>query len=108
MIIRIWNGTTTVGNAVQYEQLLKDVIFPRIRSMRVQGYRGIQLLKNATDSQVDFVTIMGFDTLNDVKNFAGDDYEKSYVIEEAKVLLKTYDAFAKHFEMIENTLDLQP
>lgn len=58
MIIRIWNGTTTLANCDKYEQLLKDIVFPGIAKMQVDGYRGIQLLKRREDQEVNFITIM--------------------------------------------------
>lgn len=34
MIIRIWKGTTTHENSKKYEQLLKEVVFPRIEQKK--------------------------------------------------------------------------
>src|SRR5437667_287308 len=44
MIIRIWHGWTTPGNAAAYEQLLRTEIFSGIGARRIPGYRGVQLL----------------------------------------------------------------
>ena len=104
MIIRIWHGATTKENAAAYERLLQEVIFPGIRAKNVKGYKGIQLLKSVQPNKVEFVTVMGFEDLASVKDFAGDDYEQSYVIDEAKRLLNDYDAKATHFELAVNDL----
>ena len=104
MIIRIWNGTTTADNADSYEQLLNNVVFPGIAQKQVEGYLGIQLLKKAQGDEVNFITIMRFENLESVKQFAGEDYEKSYVIDQAKALLKQYDAKVAHYELVYNSL----
>ena len=76
------------------------MVFPRIAAKKVTGYRGIQLLRSAQAHQVDFVTIMAFDDWPAVREFAGEDYEQSYVIDEAKKLLHHYDGRAKHYELV--------
>ncbi len=104
MILRIWHGATSTENAAKYEALLKEVVFPGIAEKKVKGYKGIQLLKSVHPHKVEFITIMGFDHLQAVKEFAGEDYEKSYVIEDAKRLLQDYDAKATHYELVVNNL----
>jgi antibiotic biosynthesis monooxygenase (ABM) superfamily enzyme len=79
MIFRIWHGWTTPENADIYENLLKEEIFPGIASKNVSGYWGIHLLRRPSGDEVEFITIMQFDSLEAVKQFVGEDYEKSYV-----------------------------
>jgi len=71
MISRIWHGWTTLENVDIYENLLKTEIFPTIASKNVLGYRGIQLLRQQLSNEVEFITIMQFDSLEAVKQFAG-------------------------------------
>ena len=104
MIIRIWNGETTIANAHAYEQLLKEVVFPEILQKNISGYKGIQLLKNKKENSVSFITIMAFEDRAAVKKFAGADYEKSYVIDQAKKLLINYDEKATHYELLHNSI----
>jgi hypothetical protein len=44
---------------------------------------------------------MTFGTLQDVKKFQGKAYEKSYVPESARKLLKRWDEEAAHYEAVE-------
>ena len=104
MIIRIWHGWTTPENADIYENLLKDEIFPAIASKNVAGYRGIQLLRRELSNEVEFITIMHFDTLEAVKKFAGEDYEKSVVPEKARTVLSRHDGKSQHYEMKESLM----
>jgi antibiotic biosynthesis monooxygenase (ABM) superfamily enzyme len=75
MISRIWHGYTTPENADAYEALLKEEIFTGIRDRKIEGYRGIQLLRRKMGGEVEFITEMWFDSLDAVRVFAGEDYE---------------------------------
>jgi len=101
MIARIWHGWTKPENADQYELLLKDDIFPGIAAKNVAGYQGIQLFRRPLDNEVEFITLMVFDSWGAVKKFAGEDYEIAYVPEKAKKVLARYDALSQHYEIRE-------
>ena len=102
MIFRIWHGWTTLENADIFENLLKTEVFPTIESKNVSGYRGIQLLRRQLTNEVEFLTIMRFDSLEAVEQFAGEDYEKSYVPDKARNVLSKHDERSQHYEIKEN------
>ena len=87
MISRIWHGWTTAANADAYESLLKSEIFIGIQNRQIAGYRGIQLFRRSLNEEVEFVTVMWFDTLDSVRAFAGEDYEVAVVPPRARLLL---------------------
>lgn len=97
MITRVWHGWTGKGHADDYERLLRGQIFPAIAAREVEGYRGIDLLRRDADDEVEFGTIMWFDSLDAVREFAGDDYEAAYVPTEARALLSRFDERSQHF-----------
>ena len=99
MIKRIWHGWTTKGNADAYEKLLRDEIFIGIGNRRISGYKGIQLLKRNVGEEVEFVTIMTFDSLESVREFAGSDYEAAVVPAEARALLSHFDERTQYYEV---------
>jgi heme-degrading monooxygenase HmoA len=99
MINRIWHGWTTPANADAYEELLKEEIFVGIKDREIPGYRGIQLLRRDNRDEVEFVTIMRFDTLDAVRNFAGEDFEAAVVPPKARVLLARFDERSQHYEI---------
>jgi heme-degrading monooxygenase HmoA len=102
VIGRIWHGWTSPENADAYERLLKEEIFPGIAAERVSGYRGIQLFRGPTDEdEVEFITIMWFDSLEAVKEFAGEDYERAYVPPAAREVLARFDERSQHYEIKE-------
>jgi hypothetical protein len=77
VIGRIWHGWTTPQNAEKYEGLLKEEIFSAIAEKEVPGYNGIQLFRRPLEGEeVEFVTIMWFDSWDAVRQFVGEDYEE--------------------------------
>jgi heme-degrading monooxygenase HmoA len=101
VITRIWHGWTTPGNADAYEHLLRSEIFAGIVSRKIEGFRGIDLLRRRHSGEVEFVTIMWFDSLAAVRSFAGDDYEAAVVPPAARALLRRFDARSAHYETLE-------
>jgi heme-degrading monooxygenase HmoA len=99
MISRIWHGYTTLANADAYENLLKEEIFVGIKKRNIRGYRGIDLLRRNVGDEVEFITIMWFDSLQAIREFAGDDYEKAVVPPKARALLSRFDERSQHYEV---------
>ncbi|HEY3352031.1 MAG TPA: antibiotic biosynthesis monooxygenase [Polyangia bacterium] len=99
MIARIWHGWTEPGNADAYESLLREEVFVGILDRGLRGFRRIELLRRATAAEVEFVTIMWFDTIESVKDFAGADYEAAVVPPRARALLKRFDARSAHYDL---------
>ena len=62
------------------------------------GYHGAYLLRRDVGDEVEFATILLFDSLDDVRAFAGDDYETAYVIREARMVLARFDEKSAHYE----------
>ncbi len=100
MISRVWHGWTKRENADAYETLLRSEVLPGIH--RVRGFKGAQLLRRDLRDEVEFVTITLFDSLEAVKEFAGEDYEVAVILPEAHRLLARFDARSAHYETVFN------
>lgn len=101
MVSRIWHGYTVPENADAYEALLKEEIFVGIRGRRIAGFREIQLFRRDLGPEVEFVTVMWFDSLDAVRDFAGADYEAAVVPPKARALLSRFDGRSQHYEVRE-------
>jgi heme-degrading monooxygenase HmoA len=99
MISRIWHGWTTPENADQYEALLEEEIFVGIQDRHIAGFKNIQLLRRTVRDEVEFVTMMLFDSLDAVREFAGQDYEVAVVPEKARAILSHFDDRSQHYEV---------
>lgn len=101
MIGRIWHGYTTLENANIYEELLRNEIFINIRNRHIDGFQEIQLFRRNLSNEVEFITIMWFDSVEAIKAFAGDDYETAVVPPKARAVLTRFDERSQHYEVRE-------
>ncbi len=98
---RIWHGWTTPENADKYQSLLLDEVFPGIEAKNIPGYQSIELMRRDLPDEAEFVTIMTFDSLQNVIDFQGKNYSRCYVPDAAKRLLKRWDKVSAHYEAVE-------
>ena len=103
-IKRVWHGWTTPENAAAYEKLLHDEVFPGIEAKQIPGYRSIELWPRDLADEVEFSTIMTFDALQNVIDFQGDNYQRSYVPDAAQKVLKRWDDTSSHYESRETRI----
>jgi heme-degrading monooxygenase HmoA len=101
MISRIWHGWTTPMNADTYEALLRSEVFEGIQNRDIAGFLGIDLLRRDQANEVEFVTIMWFESLDAVRTFAGADYEVAVVPPAARAVLSHFDARSAHYQVRE-------
>jgi heme-degrading monooxygenase HmoA len=101
MISRIWHGYTTSENADIYETLLKGEVTVGIKDKHIPGFREIQVFRRDLGDEVEFVTVMWFDSIDAVRTFAGEDYKAAYVPEKAREVLSRFDARSQHYEVRE-------
>lgn len=97
MIARIWHGYTKPEHADAYEAMLKPELLPGIS--KVKGYRGSYLLRRAAGSEVEFITIMLWDSIDAIRAVAGPDYETAVIPEERRKYLSRRDAKSAHYEI---------
>jgi len=96
---RIWHGWTTPENADAYQKVVLGEVFPSIEAKKIPGYRGIELLRRERGDEVEFVTIMSFESIEDIVAFQGDDYERCYVPDLAQQVLKRWDQVSAHYDV---------
>ena len=101
-IKRIWHGWTTRKNAEAYRLILEQEVRPGIEAKKIPGYRGLELLSRDLGAEIEFMTIMTFDSLQNVIEFQGENYERAYVPDAARALLSRWDAVCAHYEITEN------
>lgn len=100
MICRMWRGWTPAANADAYDSYLKNELFPHVKDeLGARGYRGFQLLRKDGANEVDFVTMLWFDSLDAVKSFAGAQYEIPVISEKAHKLLSRYADRCEHYDV---------
>ena len=98
MIARIWHGSTKPENAEAYESHLKPELLPGLSEKK--GFRRSYLLRRVVGDEIEFITIILFDSLDDLRWVAGEDYERAVIPADRLPLLSRYDATAAHFEVV--------
>jgi hypothetical protein len=101
MICRLWRGWTTPGNADAYERIVRGDVIPGIEARGIPGFRHIDLMTRDLGDEVEFQTLMWFDSLDSIKAFIGQDYSVSHVPDAARSVLKRFDDRAAHYEVID-------
>jgi antibiotic biosynthesis monooxygenase (ABM) superfamily enzyme len=101
MICRLWRGWTTPDNAGAYERVVRGEVIPGIEARGIPGFRHIDLMKRELGDEVEFQTLMWFDSLDAIIAFMGEDYAVSHVPAAAQAVLKRFDSRAAHFEVID-------
>jgi heme-degrading monooxygenase HmoA len=98
LIVRIWHAWTSHGNAEAYVDFLREEFFPEMHQL--QGSRGAYLVRRETPSEVEFVALTMWESLEAVRAFAGEDYEQAVVPPTGRKLLSRYDERSAHYETV--------
>jgi antibiotic biosynthesis monooxygenase (ABM) superfamily enzyme len=98
MIARIWHGWTKSIHAKAYEEMLREEIFPSIAALKIHGFRGAELFIREDGDEVEFVTLLRFDSINAVKEFAGPDAGKPVIFPRAERLITRMEQ-ARHYRV---------
>ena len=98
MIARVWRGWTKPHDADAYAGFLSADLFPAVAE-RVGGFRGGDVLRRRDGSEVEFLVITFFESLEDVRRFAGNSLEVPVIEPQAARLLSRGDDRVEHYEV---------
>lgn len=86
-ITRIWHGVTLAEHADEYLQYVIETGIEDYKN--TQGNLGVEVLRRIENDKCHFWTITKWDSFENIKKFAGEDYEKArYYEKDAKYLLE--------------------
>ena len=97
MIARVWHGYTTPEHADAYEAMLKPELLPGLT--KVKGYVSSSLYRRNLGVEVEFITIIVWESIEAIRAVAGEDYETAVIPEERRKYLARWDAKARHYEV---------
>lgn len=98
MIARIWHGYTTPEDADTYEAMLKPELLPGIS--QVSGYKGGYVLRRIAGNEIEFTTIMIWESIDAIRAVTGPDYEASVIPEERRRCLVRHETKSVHCEIV--------
>lgn len=99
MIGRIWHGWTTTQNAEAYQRYLEGEILPDIRS-GTGGLKGAYVLRREEGDEVEFMTLMLWDSMEAIETLVGEDHEAAYLPDEERQLLDRFEERVVHYEVV--------
>ncbi|HEV3293690.1 MAG TPA: hypothetical protein VG123_32320 [Streptosporangiaceae bacterium] len=81
---------------------MREQVIPGIEARRIPGFRSIDLVRREGERNIEFMTLMWFDSLDAVKAFMGDDYEVAHVPAEAQAVLADFDKRSAHYQVLDH------
>lgn len=101
-VARIWRGWTTVENADAYQAVAEGEVFPAIVDRTIPGLLRAQVMRadDVVNGEIEFTTIIWFDSLDSVRNFMGEDYRRAHLPDSARAVLARFESEAKHFHLV--------
>jgi heme-degrading monooxygenase HmoA len=97
MIVRLWRGQTTRDNADAYHAHVTQTVFPVLTEM--DGHKGSYLLKREVAERVEFLAVTLWESLEAIRQFAGDDMDEAVIEPEARAVLAEFDTSVRHFQV---------
>ena len=97
MIGRLWHGWTTPGDAIRYEQHLRQETFPGLSE--IEGYVNGYVLRRDSADRVEFAVLTLWESLAAIRTFAGDDHETAVIPPAARRVLGGFDERVTHYEV---------
>jgi len=98
MIARIWHGITPKSKADEYVEYLNKTGIPDYQA--TEGNRGVHVLRRIEGEQAHFLTLTFWDSVDAIKKFAGEDFEKARYYPEDKDFLLEFEEKVTHYEVM--------
>jgi heme-degrading monooxygenase HmoA len=95
-VVRVWKGYGTADGVERYcGEHFPKMVLPQLRE--IAGFIGARVLVRAVDNETEVVVATMWKSLEAVKAFAGDDYERAVVEPVVRELLVRFDERVTHF-----------
>ena len=98
VIARIWHGVTPAERADEYAAYLDRT---GVRDCRATpGNRGVFVLRRIQNNRAEFTFISIWESLDAIRRFAGEDYEKARYYPEDRDFLIELEPFVEHYDVV--------
>ena len=106
MIVRIWHGTVPASKSEAYREFLNERAIPDYGS--VKGNLGVYILERREGEVTHFITLTFWDSLEAIRDFAGDEIEVAKYYEEDKDYLIEFEPNVHHYEVVGQSRSRMP
>jgi heme-degrading monooxygenase HmoA len=97
MIARIWHGVTEAKKSEEYLDYLEETGVPDYWA--TQGSRGVYVLCRTVGDRAHFLTLSFWDSIDDVKRFAGPDPDRAKYYPADEQFLLDFEPTVEHYEV---------
>ena len=98
MIARIWHGVTAAAKSDEYLDYLRATGVPDYRA--TEGNLGVYVLRRIESERAHFLTLSLWESMEEVKGFAGSDPEKARYYPEDEEFLLEFEPTVSHYEVL--------
>ncbi len=98
MIARIWHGVTPATRSDEYLEFLNRTGVPGYRT--TEGNRAVYVLRRTEEDLAHFLTLTLWDSIEDVKRFAGSDPHRAIYYPEDEEFLLGFEPTVEHYEVV--------
>jgi heme-degrading monooxygenase HmoA len=98
MIARIWHGVSAAAKADEYLDYLNETGVPDYRG--TEGNRGVYVLRRVEEEQAHFLTLSFWDSIEDVKRFAGPEPERAKYYPADEEFLLDFEPTVEHYGVV--------
>jgi heme-degrading monooxygenase HmoA len=98
LIARIWHGVTEASRAAEYADYLERTGARECRA--TPGNRGVYVLRRIKQNRAEFTFISLWESVDAIRRFAGDDYEKAHYYPEDRDFLLELEPFVEHYDVL--------
>lgn len=97
MIARTWHGKTSIENFDVYTAFLVQTAIPDYQ--QTKGFKGLNFLRQIRDNERHFNLVAFWESLEVIKNFAGENFEKAKYYPEDNNFLLEFEEKVQHHEV---------
>lgn len=102
MIMRIWRGITSKDQADAYLEHLQQTALPNLRGRK--GQRGAWVLRRVQGGQCEFQVLTLWDSMKDLRAFAGEQPERAVYYDEDDKYLLDMEPLVRLYEVADTVL----
>ncbi|HEY0303838.1 MAG TPA: hypothetical protein VGC44_02650 [Longimicrobiales bacterium] len=98
MIARTWHGRVPSDKTDAYDSFLQTVALPDYKDTK--GNRGVMMLRRTEDGVTHYVLTTLWDSIEAIKRFAGEDYERARYYPQDDGFLLEKEPLVVHHEVL--------
>ena len=102
MVMREWRGRVPAEKATEYLEFLKTSGFKDYAA--TPGNVAVYGFRRTLGAEAEIVLVTLWESVEAIKRFAGEDYERAHYYTEDKDFLLEFEPFVRHYEVVHTAI----